>query len=445
MPLMLYEPDHPLAREASSASFPIILTGIAILTLFFCGIVVWAVLAPLHVAINAPAEVVFQNKRKAVQHLEGGIVSRILVRDGELVELGQPLIMLENSQVRPLVNMLEEQILAETATMARLEAESKDLDAIAFPPSIASRATDPAIARIVGVENNLFAARHKVFQNQLELLRLQIAQIKETIKGGRERLGSKQQEIAALEEQLAANRALQKEGYVTRTVVLQLQGALAEKVGELEGISAAIANDQQRMAEMDQRIASVRAERIQTAINELKQSSLRRIDLEERIRPTRDVLDRQVIRAPVTGKVVGLKVTTVGGIILPREPLMEIAPVDDRLILEAKINLENISDVKLGQLAEVKIFGFNVRKTPKLEARLTYLSDDRIVSPSPQGPQSHYLALLEFEQSSLDSLGDLELVPGMSAEVSIATQPRSAFDFLFEPLHDRLRKALNAK
>jgi HlyD family type I secretion membrane fusion protein len=433
-------------RQAYLSSRPAVWTGIGILGGFFACIVFWVICVPLRADIHAPGEIVFKTKRQSVQHLEGGIVKQILVHDGDTVTSGQPLIILESNQVAPLVNMMEEQSYAEMASAARVEAESKDLSSIRFPSALTSRANEPNIAKIMQTETRLFEARRVAFQHQVELLRLQIAEIKASTKGTRERLNSKNQELASLKEQLDANVSLQKQGYVTHTMVLDLQRSLANQSGEREVLLASIASEKERVAEYEQRILSLRAERVNGAVNELKQSGLRRIDQQERVRPLRDTLDRQVIRAPVAGKVVGLKVSTVGGIIQPRESLMEIAPSGDNLIVEAKVPLDDISEVKVGQVADVNISGLHLIVRPQVKARVTYVSDDRLVSPaSQQGPAGYYAAQLEFDQKSLKTLGGVELKPGMTVHVSIGTKPRTPFSDMMVSVHEKFNKALSTR
>ena len=437
------EPHRPpssdaLLRAASMSARPAILTGFGILAFFFACSFFWVVYVPLRADIHVPGEVVFKTKRQTVQHLEGGIVKQILVRDGDVVRAGQPLIRLESSQVQPLVNMLDEQNMEETAYLARVEAESKDLGSIRFPRSLTAHASDPAVAKVMQTEERLFSARRVAFQNQVQLLQSQIAQLRESAKGTQERLVSKKREIALVKEQLETNQALQKQGYVTNTVVLDLERTLAANTGEYDLIAAAVASDKHRKIEYEQRILSLKADRIQGAIGEMKQSSVRRIDEQERVRPLRDTLEREVIRAPIAGKVVGLKVTTVGGVILPRETLLEIAPTGDREILEAKIRLEDVSEVKLGQKADVIISGVHPLVRPDVKARVTYISDDRIAVP---GAQPYYAAQLEFDQNSLKTLGDTALRPGMTALINIATKPRTPFTDLVESLHDHFVKS----
>jgi len=446
-PAQVYQPpsSDAMLRQACMSARPAIWTGAAIVGLFLGGLVLWAVYVPLRAEVHLQGEAVYKTKRQTVQHLEGGIVKQILVKDGDMVRAGQPLIKLESNQVQPLVNMLDEQNLAEAAYLARVEAESKDLGSIRFPAALTSHARDAAVARIMQSEERLFAARRVAFQNQVQLMQLQIAQLRESSRGTQERLVAKKQEIAVVREQLETNQALQKQGYVTNTVVLDLQRTLAAHTGEYDVIAAAIASDKQRKAEFEQRIMSLKAERIQSAVNEMKQSSLRRIDQQEKVRPLRDTLERQVIRAPITGKVVGLKVTTIGGVVMPRESLLEIAPTGDHLILEAKIRLEDITEVKVGQTADVMLNGVHLLARPDVKARITYISDDRLVSGGGQGQQPYYAAQLDFDQKSLKTLGDTVLRPGMTATVNIATRPRTPFSDMLDSIHEHFTKSLGTR
>jgi HlyD family type I secretion membrane fusion protein len=413
------------------------MVGAGILALFFGGFILWAFFAPLHSAVQAQGEVIFQGKRQAVQHLEGGIIKKILVKDGEDVKAGQPLVILEDDQVKPIVDMLEGQAAAETATILRLDAEKNDLPMVSFPKGIP--------AAIVQTEIRLFNARREAFLSQIEVLRTQIEQTREIIKGSLEQLASKKQEINSIKEQLEANQSLLKDGYVTKTMVLELQRHLAEKNGEREQISASIASNKQRLAEFEQRILSLKTERIQQAANDIKTTAMKRLELEERVRPNRNILERQIIRAPVTGKVVGLKLSTIGGVVIPREPLMEIAPLGDHLIIEAKVMVNDISDLKIGQEAEATITAFKSSTVPPLKSRVTYISDDRLTARGPQGDYPYFAVYLEPEAGSLKLLGGHQLVPGMQAQVAIATKPRTAFDYFIGPLRERVGKAYHAK
>jgi HlyD family type I secretion membrane fusion protein len=424
-------------RKRTMSAGPTTLIGLGILLLFALGVVLWIVFVPIQAAVHAQAEVLFKNKRQTVQHLEGGIVSQILIHDGDTVKNGQPLIILEDKQVQPIVAMIEEQSAAERATIARLDAESKDLPAMQIPPQADRYFRD---------EQRLFGARREAYQNQVQLIRIQISQIQESIKGQRERLSFKTQEISSLREQLEANQTLLKDGYVTKTIVLDIQRQLAAHTGEREALLASIAADKRRITELEQRILTLKSERIQNAASELKQSVLRRIDQMERVRPMRDTLERQIIRAPVSGKVVALKVSTIGGIIMPRETLMEIAPTGGNLMLEARIELRDISEVKVGQRCEIMITGYDSRKVQPLRGTVTYVSADRIIPSTPaEGQQPYYTAHIEFDPESIRNLGENKLIPGMSANVTIAIAPRTALDFMIGPITESAKRALQTK
>lgn len=433
-------------RTHSMSPRPAILTGLAILAVFTFGIVLSFVYIPMRSEIHVPGELVFKTKRQTVQHLEGGIVKEILVRDGEMVRAGQPLLKLESSQVLPLVTMMEEQKDAEAAFMARVDAEARDLPSIQFPRSLITRGRDPEVAKIMQSESRLFEARRSAFQQQVSLMRLQIAQLKTSARGTLERLATKKQEIASLREQLDANLSLQKQGYVTKTTVLELQRSMAANTGEYEMISATVAGDRQRVTEYEQRILSLKAERMQSAINEMKQSSLRRIDQQEKVRPLQDTLERQVIRSPIAGKVVGLKVATIGGIIMPREALMEIAPIGDHMIVEGRIRLEDITEVAVGQQGDATISGLSAIMDPPpiLKAKIVYISDDRLTPQSSQ-QQPYYAAQFELDPKGLKALGNIQVKPGMTATVSIATKPRTPLSEMLDGLRDHLKKAQGAK
>ena len=433
-----------LIRSKTMSALPATLIGFGILALFGVGFALWMIYVPLTSVVSATAEVIFKGKRQTVQHLEGGIVEKILVKDGDLVQAGQPLIVLVDKQVKPIARMMEAQNAAERAQMVRLEAESRGQESL-------GSAVKGGGNKYLQTENRLFKARQEAQQNQIELMLIQISQINESLRGAEERYKLKTMEIDSIKMQLQSNQALLKDGYVSKSAILDLQRVLAANSGELESIRTAIASDKKRITEFEQRIVTLKSDRINGVVNELKQSALRRIDQEERIRPLQDTLERQIIRAPVTGRVVALKVSTVGGTILPRETLMEIAPIGETLILEAKIELKDINEIKVGQEAFVTISSFDNRKMLPLKARVTYISDDRVSStPGPPGKSSQpivkYGAYLEFEPESLKELGENnKLLPGMSANASISIAPRSALDYMINPMRESARNALHVR
>ena len=436
-----------LNKEANLQHSPTltILTGLGLLVLFFGGFALWSFLAPLNASVHAPGDITFDTKRKTVQHLEGGIVKQILVREGDKVTAGQPLIILQDEQVRPTVDLLEGQNLSEIASTARLESEKNELDGIKFPTSITSKAHDPSIARVMQSETKLFNARRESFQSQVSVVRSQMIQTREEIQGLRQQLGEKKRELQAIAEQLASNRELQKDGYVTRSSVLDLERMQAERSASLNAVSAAVSSNTEKLAELELRIAGLKSSRMQDAVNEQKQSAVKRLELEERIRPSRNALERGVIRAPVSGRVVDLKVSTVGGVIAGKEALMDIVPETDHLVLEAKIQVNDIHDVRPGLPADVTLTAFKASSTPQVKATVTYVSADRLTTRTAQGDSPYYAVRLELDPKSLKEAGNLQLYPGMAAQVSITTAPRTALDYFLGPLTQRMGRAFHEK
>lgn len=441
--------EKPLNSEqakqlpASYTPWKIIFVGMLII-IFFSGLTsAWVAMVPLHGAALAPGVVVVNSKRKTVQHLEGGIIQQILVREGDLVETGQPLIILDSDQTKATVGMYEFQIYAETAAIARLRSEKEGLPAILFPTSLTTRADLPEVAEIMQTESKLFKARLDAFNSQIELFRNQIKQVKEEMRGNSQQKVSIRKEIAAVDEQLNANKELFKEGYVTRTTILELERLHAEKTGIHGQLRASIARGKERELEFNLKMASLRSERMQQLTNDLKNALAKRFELEDRVKIPKNILDRQIIRAPITGKVVDLKVTTIGGIIAGQDPLMDVVPLDDSLIVEAKVGVDDISEIRLNQTTEITFTAYKPSTTPTIKGEVTYIAADRLLSRAPLGETPYYLVYVTPEAKSLKAADDMKLYPGMAAHVSIQTQARTALDYFLSPLKTRIRKTFN--
>ena len=443
MPNALIVGNAPVTPSHSPVK--LILSGLFVVFFILGGLALWAYLAPLAGAVSAQADITFDTKRKTVQHLEGGIVKQILVREGDAVKAGQPLIILADDQVRPNVDLLEGQSLIESLTIARLESEKNGYDEILFPAAIMARAKDPAVALAIQTETRVFNTRRAAHLSEIAVLKSQGEQIKLEIQGLRGQLSEKKNEIASVSEQLATNRELLKDRYVTKTAVQDLERYLAGKNGELSAMTAAIARNTERLAELELRLTGLKNSRIQDAVREMKLSAQRRQELEERVLPLKNALERGIIRAPVSGKVVDLKVSTVGGIIASREPLMDIVPSSGHLLLEARIGVNDVRDVRVGLPASVMLTAYKASTTPTVKAHVAYVSADRLTVRTPNGDMPYYAVRLEIDPQSLKDAGNLQLYPGMAAMVTITTHPRTAFDYFIGPLRERMGKAFHEK
>ena len=410
----------------------IIRSGLAVIAVGAAAFLLWGFWAPLSGAIIAPGYVKVDLNRKVVQHQEGGIVRAIRVRDGDRVTQGQELVLLDDVRIDAQLDLLRTQLDAERAKTARLEAERTLAARPVFPKDLIK---DEYRTR----EEALFRARRQALDSQIAVLRQQIRETSEEAHALELQIAAEERALKLQKEELESNERLLAQGYVQRTRLLTLQRAVAEYEARFSEHRAELSKSRQRASELEFRVLSMRNSYVQTATDELKESSTRMFDLEERIRPSRDASQRQKITAPIGGEVVGLRVFTAGSVIGPREVLMEIVPQEKRLIVEARIRPEDINHVKHGSEADIRLTAYQSRTTPLVAGTVTYVSGDRLVEQ--QTGQPYYTVNIDVPEKSLTD-ANLKLQAGMPAEVFIRTDNRTALDYLLAPVTTYLRRAM---
>ncbi len=416
--------------------------GIWLLLLAFAALAAWAAFAPLQGAIVMPGQVRVDSHRKKVRHLEGGIVKEILVRAGDRVTKGQPLIILEDVDQRALVKVLGKQLDSLRIRAARLRAERERRERFELPPDLRSRAGDPDIAAIVEAETALFQAQRKLLSGQTGLIRAEIDQARDEIAGLRSQLASIDRNIANLREELELNQVVYKKGFLPYTKILALRRAVAQKQERRGATVAQIARTRQRISELELRILGLYDSYAKKAADRLKDVEARIASLEERLRPARDALTRRVITAPIGGEVVSLQVHTPGVAVAPYQDLMEIVPEGAKLIVEGRIRPEDIDEVGTGKAAEIRFSAYKQRTTPTVAGRVVYVSADALSEETPRGTVPYYLVRVEIDPESLARAGNLTLTPGMTATVFIKTRARTALQYLLDPVTETLDRAL---
>ena len=428
------------ALEREFDARPLVRGGLLILAAGILVLGAWAVLAPLSGAVIAPGFVKIDLNRKVVQHQEGGIVSAIRVRDGDRVKAGQELILLDDVRVDAQLDLLRTQYDTERIKAARLEAERAFAEKLVFPRDIAQRQADPRIKEVIVRESGLFRARRETVDQQIMVLRRQISETTDEAAALAAQLTAEGRALKLQKEELAANERLLDQGYVQKTRILTLERAVAEYEARFGEHQAQASQARQRATELELRILSIRNDYVQKAADELKDTTPRLFDLEERIRPSKDAAERQRILAPIAGEVVGLRVFTSGAVIGPRDVLMEIVPDDKRLIIEARIRPEDINHVHDGSEADIRLTAYKQRTTPLVQGSVVYVSGDRMVDE--QTKQPYYVVHVDVSAASLARGGNLTLQAGMPAEVYIRTDERSTFDYLTAPVTSYLRRAM---
>lgn len=420
----------------------IVRAGLVVIASGAAAFVLWSSLAPLSGAVIAPGFVKVDMNRKVVQHQEGGIVKEVKVRDGDKVTLGQALLVLEDLRVDAAVEMLRQQLDGERAKSARLESERTIAPRVVFPAQLEERRDNPKAAETMSRETSLFTARREALDGQVAVLRKQIAETLEEAKALGDQIAAEERAIRLQKEELAINEKLLKENFVQKTRLMALERGVAEYEARWGEHRAELAKTRQRTSELELRVLSMRNAYIQTATDEQKESTARIFDLEERLRPSKDAAERQTIRAPASGEVVGMRVFSPGAVVGPRDVLLDVVPENKILIVEARIRPEDVNHVRPGSAADVRLTAYKQRSTPLVLGKVTYVSGDRLVEGSGAAAQAYYSVHIDVPVAALAAAGNLQLSAGMPAEVYVRTDSRNAFDYLLAPVTVFLRRGM---
>ena len=419
-----------------------LLAALAVLLVFFGGFGAWAVLVPLSGAAVAPAYVAPEGFRKTVQHLEGGIISDLLVRDGSIVEAGDVLVVLDDTRARAEYSSARAQFVGTLARGARLAAEQSGAAAPVFPDDlIAEAAADPATLALMDSERENMLARRQALADQLAIRDGKVAQARADLGAYQGSLASIDRQIELIDEEIATVEDLLRKGLDRKPRLLALQRARADLDGER---NAAVANaDGTReliVTTQAERAALIsgRSEEVATGLAEALAASNQ---LRAEVRSARDRLDRTTIHAPVAGQVVDLKQGTLGGVIGPGEPILDLVPRDQPLVIEARISPQDIDVVHAGLVADVHLTAFHTRHLPRVRGEVVQVSADRLTDEKTGEP--YYTVRIVVDMTKIQETSpELRLTAGMPAEAMIITGERTMFDYLIDPIRSSFRRAL---
>ena len=413
--------------------------GVVVLVLFLGGFGAWAMLAPLESAAIAKGVVSVSGKRKSVQHLEGGIVGEILVREGDDVAAGQTLITLDDTRARTSFSRLEGQYRSAAALKARLEAERDGAAQVHYPDWLRQAASEEGTDDFTATQDRIFQARARSLDTKKAIYEQQIAQLRAEVLGLKEEVEAQNREIALLDEESTAIGALVRTGMEGKQRLLALERRKAQIEGGRALNKARIARVGQRIGETRLLIAEIVELRTSEVVAELREVEARMSDLRERSSAARHVLSRTRITAPVAGTVVNLRVFTPGGVIGDGDTLLEIVPAGDDLVVEARVEPTDIDTVYPDLQAQVRITAFSHLTTPILSGTVRHVSADRLVDRRTGEPYYEARVVLDPQQPAL---ADLSLQPGMPAEVMILTGRRTTLDYLLKPIVTSFSRAL---
>ena len=396
-------------------------------------IALWCAWAPLSGAVVASGQVQAALGRKVVQHQEGGIVRELRVVQGQAVKQGDALLVVGDVRSDAQLDLLNKQMRDERLRAARSGAELALAMSFAVPADVA--VTPELLAR----ERQLFDSRRRTLNEQLAAMQSQAHEAQSRIVALNAQLQAAQRSTALTRDELGINAELVASGFMQKTRLLTLERSVADNEARAAATRGQIAEAQMQVGALDL-TAQARGTYQQRAADEHKDAVARVRELEDRLRPSQDQVDRQIVRAPVDGTVMALRIGAAGTVVGPREPLLEIAPSEERLIVELRIDTHDIEHVRVGDAAEVRLSAFDTRRTPLLRATVTAVSPDAVSDTA--GKQSWYAAQVEVERSELAGNPQLNLQAGMPAEVFVTTPPRSLLQYLLEPLGIFARRAL---
>ncbi|MFQ5618869.1 MAG: HlyD family type I secretion periplasmic adaptor subunit [Rhodospirillales bacterium] len=405
--------------------------GWAVIIIFIGGSVVWAANTRLDSAAIARGVVGVESSRKTIQHLEGGIIKNILTNEGDRIKAGQILVQFDDTYARAQLDLLQGRYAAALAQQARLLAEREGREDIDFPDELLGRANDPVIAEMIAGQKDLFQARRIKMANEESILRERIAKHRQEITGLRAQVVAGKEHLRLLKDEIATVKSMLEKGVASKSVLLALQRQAADMEGEIGDHRARIALAERSIMEVKLQLTIPGTESRNEVAKALQEVQGEVADLKEKIYAAEDVLLRTGVRAPQSGTVVDLQVHTAGGVVQPGETLLDIVPDEDRLIIDVRVDPQDIDTVYEGMPARARITAFNRRTTPLLEGSVTSVSADRMTDPVTG--QSYFTARV-VPAAGTQGFDVSTLKPGMQAEVFLVTAERTALDYLLQPI-----------
>jgi len=406
------------------------LAGWLIIAIFFGGIGSWAVTAPLNGAVVGNAVVKVEGNRKSVQHLDGGIVKELRVMEGDRVNAGDVLIVLDEIQAQAEYDVLSQQYMVLRATEARLLTELDHRSELVMPEDLKTQ--DSYFKSVWNGQISQFESRRAAIEGQRSVIREKINQLGSQIVGAQAQVKSFTDQITSVRAEGENIKPLVERGLIARPRILQLERTAFGLEGQIADANANIAKARQAIAEQQQQMAQLDNDRMADVTKDLRDTQAKMLEVLPKAMNAKAALGRMEIRAPYAGRVVALNVFSVGGVIQRGEKILDIVPDQDSLTIEAQVAVEDISDVHPNMRAEVHLTAYKQRIVPIIHGDVIQVSADRLTDPKTNNP--YYVAFVRVDENELAAMPNIKLYPGMPATVMIPTIQRTAFDYIVGPL-----------
>lgn len=413
--------------------------GFAIILIFFGGFGVWAAMAPLYSAAIAPGQIVVDSNRKVIQHLEGGIIKKIYVREGHIVKKGDPLVALAATDAQSNLNAVISEHYELLAKAARLVAERDNRDTMIYPKHFPKIKKTPLFQEIFKSQQAIFDSNRKAQVAQVNTLKKRIRFLQQEIKTQEDRIKAESRQYELVKREIDAVEKLAKAHFVAKNKLWALQREAARLQGRINEYQSEIAQAQQRIAQTELELVSFVNKTRQSVLTELRATQRQIMVIKERHFSSQDVVHRSVIKAPLTGTVVNLQVHTIGGVIKAGQSILDIVPLRDQLIIEARVSPLDIDVVRQGLSARVKLIAYSSRYHNDLNGKVVYVSADTVTDD--KTGQAYYKARVKIDAAQLKKVKDMLLYPGMPVQVMIITGHRTFLDYLLKPIERTFDRA----
>ncbi|MCX4196936.1 HlyD family type I secretion periplasmic adaptor subunit [Methylobacterium organophilum] len=417
--------------------------GYALIFATFGVVGTWATFARLDRAVISPGVVVAEGSRKVVQHLEGGIVQAVLVRDGQTVRAGDVLLRIDPVQSRASNDLLRGQLDAALILEARLRAEQSQAQDLLLPPEIAARRVEPAVAGMIDDQASQLSERRGSFQAQLALIQARVTQLRTEISGLAVEKASVEQQVALIQQELEGLRGLREKNLIPLSRVLMMEREHARLEGVIGRSVAETAKAQNGINEAGMQTAQLKQKLQEALTAQLLDTRQKIAELREKLIVAQDVLRRHEVRASHQGVIQGLKVYTIGQVVRSGEPLMEIVPTNDRLVISVQFAPNDLEAVHAGLRAEVKFPAFQTRRMSAIFGTLTMVSRDRLIDDGTK--HAYFAGTVEIDDRQLPDDVRSRLLAGLPAEVVVSAGERTALDYLVAPFFDALGRSFHER
>jgi len=417
-----------------------ILVAYAVILVAFGGAMLWATFARLDSAAAAVGVVNVEGFRKTVQHLEGGIVTSLDVKEGDRVRTGQVLLRLSDVQSRAMLTQALEQYVSTRVRIARLRAEQTDSRTLSFDPELTRGIPDPVARRILEDQQRLFEARWQAYESDVGVLREQAQQAYQQVATFQAREKAAAEQLVYIDEELSGIEELFAKGLERKPRLMAAKRAAAMVRGQRDEARSEHERAARTLGVAEAQIRARRQQRAAEVGTELDQAQVQLADHTARLKAFGDTVGRTEVRAPIDGTVVNLRVHTLGGVVGAGQPIMEIVPEFDGLTVDAQVRPEDIDVVKAGLPARLRLVAYAQRRTPLIDGVVERVSADRMVNE--RTGEAYFVARVRPNPGELDKLAGVELSPGMPVDVLITTGRRTALDYLLAPITDSITRAM---